>query len=247
MAQLSPSRVGHRQVSRVYDFQPVRTLAVTIAFITTITVPGVGQRPSCGPTRQPKQLPPASALVDSSAAIMELQAARVLRDSMQFTMLVHAGDSIPLIHAIDSTDHLAAAVIARSVWPQKPAQLWAVRLDVTGGPTPAVAVARATYCPPELTAASSQPVRMTIGIERTTVTSGAYGLPTPPPRLYTVFEIQVTERGDVSNVKLIRSSGYDAIDQQISQHIWQDKYEPALIDGIPIPAVYRTDKNSARP
>jgi hypothetical protein len=190
-----------------------------------------------------------STLLDSAAAINELEAAHVLRDSMQFTLLVLAGDSVPVLHALDSTDELAAQVLARSAWPEKPSDLWAVRVHVTGGAAPAVAVTRATYCPPQ--PASGQPGRMTVGVLRyevVTPTGIRRGLPPPlPPRLHTVFEIHVTALGDVSDVKLITGSGTESVDAEIERQMAQSKYEPALLDGIPVPGVYRTDRTSPRP
>ena len=229
-----------------------RSVAVSFIVITTLagTAPLGAQRADCGPTRQPKQLPTVSTLMDSAAAITELEAAHVVRDSMQFTLLVLAGDSVPVLHALDSTDALAAQVLARSAWPEKPSDLWAVRVHVTGGAAPTLAVTRATYCPPQ--PASGQPVRMVVGVEREErVTTGVIqpGVsPTlRPPHLHTVFEIQVTALGDVSDVKLVTGSGTEAIDAQIARQIAENKYEPALLDGIPVPGVYRTDKRSPRP
>jgi len=232
---------------------PRTLLAVTLTVSISLACAAQlhAQRSTCGPTRRPKELPTVSALMDSSSAFTELEAAKVLRDSMQFTLLMVPGDSIPVVHALDSTDAMAAAVLARSVWPEKPADLWAVRVQVTGGATPALTVSRATYCPPVLTPASGQPVQMLVGVVReqrlTASRSGAPVVPSPPPRLHNVFEIEITERGDVSNVKRITSSGYDAFDQAIARQLAQNKYEPALLDGIPVPAVYRTDNSGPRP
>src|SRR2546428_595383 len=118
----------------------LRSLAVILTVSTTLACAAQlhAQRSTCGPTRRPKELPTVSALMDPSSAFLELKAGNVLRDSMQFTLLMLPGDSIPLVHAIDSTDAMAAAVLARSVWPEKPADLWAVRVHVTGGATPAL-------------------------------------------------------------------------------------------------------------
>jgi outer membrane biosynthesis protein TonB len=57
----------------------------------------------------------------------------------------------------------------------------------------------------------------------------------------------VTALGDVSDVKLITGSGTESVDAEIERQMAQSKYEPALLDGIPLPGVYRTDRTSPRP
>jgi hypothetical protein len=222
------------------------TVTVTLA-ATIVAVPLLAQRPTCAPTRRPKQLPAVSTLVDSNAAIVELETAHAVRDSMRFTLIFPDDDSVPLIHALDSIDNRAAAVIARSLWPQKPDKLWAIRVHVAGGTTPALTLERATYCPPELTAESNQPREIRTEIVAVPSGSGAPGFSHPPRPRATVFEIMVTETGRVRDVRLIASSGSPALDQDIASHNWQLRFEPALIDGLAIPAVYRTDKNTPRP
>jgi len=227
----------------------------SLAVILTATIPLasaaplLAQRSGCGPTSRPKGLPAVSTLMDSSAAIMELRAGDVLRDSMQFTLLMLPGDSIPVIHAIDSTDAMAAAVLARSAWPEKPADLWAVRVHVAGGNTPTLAVTRATYCPPVLTPEAHTLVRMLPVLREQRITSPDPNLPrvvgtSPVPA---IFEIEITPGGEVSNVKLIRSSGSHVFDEQTQRQLAQQKYEPALLDGIPVPMAIRTDKSAPRP
>jgi TonB family protein len=228
----------------------MRASALTVTLAATIVaVPLLAQRPTCGPTRRPKQLPAVSTLVDSSAAIMELGAAHVVRDSMRFTLIFPDDDSIPLIHALDSTDNRAAAVIARSVWRQKPDKLWAIRVRVAGGTTPALTLERATYCPPELTSASKQPVDIRTELVAVPAGSGAPGVSrsTRSTATATVFEIMVTETGTVRDVRLITSSGTPALDQEMASHNRQLRFAPALIDGLAIPALYRTDNNTPRP
>lgn len=229
----------------------MRSLAVTLIAAVTLAsaAPLLAQRSGCGPTRRPKELPAVSALMDSSAAIMELGAANMLRDSMQFTLLMLPGDSIPVIHAIDSTDAMAAEVLARSAWPEKPADLWAVRVHVTGGNTPDLAVTRALYCPPVLTPEAGPAVRMLPELREQRITSPDPNLPrvvgtAPVPA---IFEIEITPRGEVSTVKLIRSSGSQVFDELTKRRLAQQKYEPALLDGIPVPIPLRTDKSAPQP
>ena len=224
-------------------------LSTTLVCATSL----VAQRPSCGPATIPKDLPAVRDIIDSSGALLELQQAKVLRDSMQFTLLVLAGDSIPVVNPLDSTDALAAAVLARTAWPQKSADLWAVRVHVTGGSTPALTISRATYCPPELTPASGPPVRMTpeLGEQRVIdVPAGSprYAhfprvngtAPVPP-----IVEVEITPLGAVHAIKVLRSSGSLVFDKYVKDHLALQTYEPALLDGIPVPAVIRAVKSVA--
>ncbi len=191
-------------------------------------------------------------MVDSSDALSELTAFHALRDSMRFTLVFPEGDAVPLIHPLDITDTLAAAVLARSIWPQKPGDLWAIQVLVTGGSAPALTVQRATYCPPAVKQGSNQPFRTGVGelryqsrdgIQRPGLPPGAHA---PPRRLNAVFEVVVTDTGAVRHVKMISGSGVEAYDQQYEKYVGQLKFDPALIDGLPVEAVYRTDKKSPR-
>jgi hypothetical protein len=168
---------------------------------------------------------------------------------MQFTLVLLPGDSIPLIAPLDSSDAMAAAVLARSVWPKRAGELWGLRVHVTAGATPAVTVSRATYCPPELTPASGPPVRMLPELREERVTSSTANLPrvTGPRPVPTIFEIEVSALGQVSKVRLVRSSGHPTFDSTAAQELERQTYAPALLDGIPVPAVYRTDRKSPRP
>jgi hypothetical protein len=197
-------------------------------------------------------LPAPSGLVDSSDALSELTAFHALRDSMRFTLVFPGGDSVPLIHPLDTTDTLAAAVLARAIWPQKPGDLWAIQVRVSGGSAPSLTVQRAMYCPPAVKQGSNQPFRTGVGelryqsrdgIQRPGLPPGAHA---PPRRLNAVFEVVVTDTGAVRHVKMISGSGVEAYDQQYEKYVGQLKFDPALIDGLPVEAVYRTDKKSPR-
>ena len=245
----------------------MRALAVSLLLSVTVAcaAPLLAQRASCGPAVSPKALPAVSALLDSSSAVMELQAAKVLRDSMQFTLVLLPGDSLPAIAPFDTSDAMAAAVLARSLWPKQAADLWAVRVHLTAGATPALTVSRAIYCPPELTL-GSMPVRRVPEIReersmslsgpgtsaRTIVPGSATSvLVVPAVRgtnpVPTIFEIAVSPLGKVSSVTLVRSSGSDVFDSLTQRQLAQQTYAPALIDGIPVPAVYRTDHGPSAP
>jgi TonB family protein len=183
---------------------------------------------------------------------------------MQFTLVLLPGDSMPAIAPLDSSDAMAAAVLARSVWPKPAAALWGVRVHVSAGATPAVTVSRSTYCPPELTLGST-PVRRVPELreERSmSVTGSGTSMPIVPGSatsmlmvpavrgtnpVPTIFEIAVNPRGQVSRVMLVRSSGSEVFDSVTRRELAQQTYAPALLDGIPVPAVYRTDQGPRAP
>jgi hypothetical protein len=102
----------------------------------------------CAETRIPNELPPASAVVDPAAALTELRQSGALGSDMRFSLLFDDTDSFPRIRPLESTDPKAAIVLMRSIWPQKPSGTWAVRVHVTGGAAPSVALERSIYCPP---------------------------------------------------------------------------------------------------
>ena len=229
----------------------LRILLILALMITAGAASAPAQR-SCGPASLPKDLPAVHEIIDSGGALLELRQANALRDSMQLTLLVLAGDSIPVFQPIDSTDGLAAAVLARVAWPQTPGDLWAVRVHVTGGSAAALTISRAVYCPPVLAPASGPPVEM-MPVLRERVVTVPSGSPGYAPSLFprvrgtppvpAVFEVEINPMGAVDSVKMVRSSGSDVFDKYVREHLARQMYEPALLDGIPVPAVIRAGKN----
>jgi hypothetical protein len=230
----------------------LRFRITTVALLSLLTRSASAQRSDCGPTQHPKQLPAPSGLIDSSNALSELTAFHALRDSMRFTLVFPEGDSVPLIHPLETADTLAAAVLARATWPQKPGELWAIQVRVRGGSAPALTVHRSTYCPPAVKEDANQPFRTGVGELRYQSRDGIQrpGLPpgthVPPRTLHAVFEVVVTDTGAVRYVKMISGSGVEAYDHQYGIYVGQLKFDPALIDGLPVEAIYRTDKKSPR-
>jgi len=217
----------------------------TLALLTALAIPSslLGQRKGCGETKKPTQLPSVSVLLDSTDAIVELQQFNVLRDEMRFSLLFDKTDSLPKVRALDSTDAKAALVLARSMWPKKPSDVWAVRVHVVGGASPALTLERAMYCPPSLRPGSNPPIRIVVGPiqEQRARVPAVRG----PPTSF-VLEILVAETGDVVNVRVAQSSGAASLDEELQRRMMQQHFEPALIDGFPVRAIYRTDGHSPR-
>jgi hypothetical protein len=221
----------------------MRLLAVTVALIATVLASSSlsGQNKGCEETRNPKQLPPARDVLDSADAILELKEANLLADDMRFSLLFEASDSFPRVRLLETIDPRAAIVLLRSIWPQKPSEPWAVRVHVVGGSTPSLTLERSIYCPPTPESGSRFPTPILVQTRP--------GDRRPPPgtqRVHIRFEALIDEGGVPSNVRITQSSGMSDLDDEILKQ-WQGRrFHPALIDGEPIRALWRTDGQSPR-
>ena len=221
----------------------MRLLAVTVALIATVLASSSlsAQNKGCEETRNPKQLPPARDIIDSADAILELKQANLLADDMRFSLLFEGSDSFPRVRLLETTDPTAAMVLLRSIWPQKPSEPWAVRVHVVGGSTPSLTLERSIYCPPTPESGSPFPTRIAVQMQP--------GDRRPPPgtrRIHIRLEALIDEGGVPSNVRITQSSGMSDLDDEILKQ-WQGRrFHPALIDGEPIRAVFRTDGQSPR-
>ena len=220
-----------------------RPLAVTVALIATVVTSSSlsAQNKGCEETRNPKQLPPARDVLDSADAILELKEANLLTDDMRFSLFFEGSDSFPRVRLLETTDPRAAIVLLRSIWAQKPAEPWAVRVHVVGGATPALTLERSIYCPPTPESGSPFPTRIAVQMKP--------GDRRPPPgtqRVHIRLEALIDEGGVPSNVRITQPSGMSDLDDEILKQ-WQGRrFHPALIDGEPIRAVFRTDGQSPR-
>ena len=206
----------------------MRSLAVTIALISVAAVasPLVAQRRECAETTIPKTLPPAHEIIDSADAF-----------SLVFTDV----DSFPRVTPLMGADVQAALVLLRSVWPEKPSGTWALRVHVVGGASPSLAVERSIYCPPSPEQAGVFPKRILVEVRQ--------GDHKPPPgigRVHIRLEAEIDETGNVLSVSVTQSTGMTDLDNQIVQDWQQRRFKPALIDGRPIRALYRTERASPR-
>ena len=130
----------------------MRSLAVTTALIAIAVAPPPlsAQRKDCKETKSPKQLPAVSTVLDSARAINDLTPFTSPTGGMLFSLAFPEHDSLPLVQPIAAPDSAAVAILAGSVRPQKPAQLWGIRVRVAQTPSPALTLERSTYCPPAL-------------------------------------------------------------------------------------------------
>jgi TonB family protein len=222
----------------------MRLLAVSVALITTVTPPLIAQTQQCAETTIPKTLPPAHEMVDSANAIAELGAFHRLSGHMLFSVVFTDADSVPSVSALEGADAQAALVLLRSVWPQKPTGTWALRVRVVADSatgTASLALERSIYCPP-IPVRTLGPVRE----QRVVTRAGAY-VPAPgEARLPVEVEVSIDEAGNVTRARVTQSSDMAELDNDVVQDWLTRKFKPALIDGRPIRALYRTDKHSPK-
>lgn len=215
----------------------MRSLAVTLACFTLAAVPStsLAQQRKCGDAQNPKHLPAPSALVDSARAMAELQPLGVPREGIVFSLLFNEADSLPAVRLLEVPDAEALMVFAGTVRPQKPAGAWAVRVRVRGGPTPGLTLERSVYCPPVAIPKSvtSAPMRLEV--------RAADVMPSMNRPTQITVEVLVAATGEPLSVRLVESTGLADGDAEITR-LWEARsFLPALIDGRPISALYRTD------
>jgi hypothetical protein len=220
----------------------MRYLAVTLALLATTTgsSPLVAQQRSCAGTRLPKLLPPPGALLDSAKALADFASLVGAHDQMLFSLRYLENDSLPSVRMLEGANMQAALILSRSLRPQSPSGLRAVRVRVTGGASPTLTIERSTYCPPvpEPRADGGYPSAVLVQIQP--------GDRVPTGRARVALELLVAETGQVLRSKLIESSGMTDFDEQITREFETRRFRPALLDGLPIPGVYRTDGQSPR-
>lgn len=215
----------------------MRLLAVTLACLTLAAVPSTlpAQQRQCGDAQNPKQLPAASALIDSARAMAELEPLGVPREGIVFSLLFNEADSLPVVRLLEVADADALVLFASTVRPQKPAGVWAVRVRVRGGPTPGLTLERSVYCAPVPTPelAARFPIRLEARV--------ADVMPSFNRATKITVEVLVAATGEVLTVRLIESTGLGDVDAEITRRWEARTFLPALIDGRPISALYRTD------
>jgi len=199
------------------------------------------QHKDCAETRHPKQLPAVSTIVDSAAALAHLLELDSLRGDMRFSLLFDEVDSLPFIRPLDDANPRAGMTLLHWVVPEKPTETWAVRVHVVGGASPSLTIERSIFCPPRPLNASSS----FTGIEFRLFAGDT--LPGSESRNVRVrFEALISEDGVPLNVRLLQSSGREDLDNEIRRQLAGVLFHPALLDSIPIQALYRTDGHSPR-
>jgi len=216
-----------------------------LALLAALAIPSslLGQRKGCGETKYPKHLPSPRELIDSAGAIAALKASDRLSDAMLFSLLYTETDSLPHVRSLEGADPQAALVLLRSVRSQKPSGTWAVRVRIVAGASPALMLERSIYCPPV-----PLPGPHPEGIPVRVLVEPRPGDRLPPAgRTRIDFEALVGEDGMPLRVRMLQSSGMSDFDEQVTREWEQRQFQPALLDGAPIQALYRTDGLAPRP
>lgn len=215
----------------------MRLAAVISAFLATSAgVPSlIAQERHCAAATTPKALPAPSALVDSAGVLAAVGEGIAASEEMMFSLLFTPTDSFPIARPVGASYARAAEVLSRHVRPQPPNDFWAVRVRVVAGATPALTLERAVYCPAEPTPESYIPLRGLFEIRT------GDQMPSRNRRLSLVLEIAVDETGYPTTVRMIRGTGMREFDAELVRQWERRRFLPALLDGTPIPSVFRTD------
>jgi hypothetical protein len=214
----------------------MRSVAVILtAVVVAVPASLLAQQRNCSDTRNPKNLPPPSALLDSARAIAEWTPLGFPMEGMVFSLLYRERDSFPTIRPIDPNDDQAAVVLSGAMNPQKSKQMWAVRVVVSGPPGPTITLARATYCPPAIVATA--PGARSFVVQR----RAGDQIPAAGRRLQFVVEVGVSEDGAVTTTRMAKPSGVQEFDEQTMLEWQSRRFLPALLDGLPIESWYRSD------
>jgi len=212
----------------------MRMPAVSLALLLlAVPVAATAQQRRCSDTKNPKNLPAVSALVDSTRAIREL--GEIPAEGMLFSLLYSEQDSFPRTSVLVAPTEQAGVVLSQSLLAQKPDKMWAVRVRVTGGATPALTLERSTYCPPMVEPSTRQLERFSVQLQR------GDRMPPPSGNVRITAEMVVQETGVPAAVRLLQQSGIRELDDQFLAHWQLQRFYPALVDGIAIPAWYRSN------
>ena len=209
----------------------------------------------CADTKFPPELPAPSAFVDSVHAMNDLAAFAAPSQPMVFSVVFNEGDSVAHVRALDQRDAAAAVSLANYVRREAPGELWAFRIRIAGGDTPALTLERSKYCPPVWRSGD-----MPYAAARSATITGSVAVEGNPPPLpqsgpsTTVMqgsmipvEAIIAVDGRVIVARVTRPSGNSETDARIVHDMMRRKFGPAKLDGQPIQAVYRSGGESPRP
>jgi hypothetical protein len=223
----------------------MRATAVWLTLCATAIAPLAAQDKSCEETRYPPQLPAPSALVDSAHAIADLVSFASSKP-MVFSLVFNKGDSVPHVRALDKSDVAAAQVLVNYIRHQTAAEMWAIRIHVAGGATPALTLERSHYCPP-------RPLSGDGRIHAATVQTGGRTLFRTGPDASlgrgrdVLYEALVATDGHVLFARILNPSNTSEADADVQQTIQRQRFRPALLDDEPVVALFRPGGGSPRP
>jgi TonB family protein len=221
----------------------MRPHVITLALAATLLASSAlfAQDKNCRETRNPKHLPAANEVVDSAAALAALAQSNTLAADMRFSLLLVASSPLPHVRPLEGTETAAAATLMRALRPQKPGDTWAVRVHISGGASPSLTIERSIFCPPQpLADMSAGPRRVDVRVRAGDV------IPMTDRPIRVRIEALIDEDGMPTNVRVTQSTGIADLDDETLRLWEQRRFHPALLDGQPIQALFRTDGESPR-
>lgn len=198
---------------------------------------------TCSAVTPAKSLPAVSALIDSAAVLASLAAVAPPDAETWVLSLGYARQSSParvrwVSPEAGPEDVLALVAERTAPGPRDVAEPWAVRLRFSFGGQPNVRVESAVFCPPIPVPGSGSGVGS--GIVRVEAASGDR-MPTPGTRIRLVTEARILESGGIVEARVVRGSGIRDLDDTALRHLQSMRFLPALLDGVPVEAIYRSD------
>jgi len=222
-------------------------------FIVNVSV-GLGQEPKrrCRDADWPKRLPALDAVLDS-AALFDLVDTSSASDTASIVVsILYKEDGTAVVRLLEPTaapSPLGTFLVQnlgrglRRLPPPSP--LGALRVRMRAGPGRAGSVERSIYCPPAPApgpgpgAASGFPQTM-----RVEVLPG--DRPPASGRVRVDVQTLIDEIGNVTDVRLLSTSGLREIDESILVEQRRRVFLPATIDGVPVSSWTRSNGSSMR-
>ena len=231
----------------------ILSVIATLAFSAVARLDAQGVK-GCADTKYPPELPASSAFVDSAHAMNDLAAFAAPSQPMVFSVVFNEGDSVAHVRALDQRDAAAAVSLANYVRREAPGALWAFRVRIAGGDTPALTLERSKYCPPVSRAGDMPYIAGRVAVTGSVAMEGN-PVPVPPPAPSTTVmqgsmipvEAIIAVDGRVIVARATRPTGDPETEARIVRDMMRRKFEPAKLDGQPIEAVYRSGGESPRP
>jgi hypothetical protein len=167
---------------------------------------------------------------------------------MVFSLVFEQGDSVPHIRALDKNDAAAALALVNYVRHQPAAELWAIRVLIAGGDKPELTLERSQYCPPRPLKAGGEIRSTTVPTQSTGRTLLRTGPDAMGGRGVSVdYEALVAVDGHVITAHVLRASNSGESNTDVIRMVQQQRFQPALLDGEPQTALFRSGGESPRP
>jgi len=226
-------------------------LVLISLFIVNVSI-GFGQEPKrhCRAADWPKRLPALDAVLDS-AALFDLVDTSSASDTTSIVVsILYKEDGTAVVRLLEPTaapSPLGTFLLQnvsrglRRLPPPSP--LGALRVRMRAGPGRAGTVERSVYCPP---AAAPLPGAVS-GIPQTMRVEVLPGdRPPTAGRVRVDVQTLIDEIGNVTDVRLLSTSGLRELDESIVAEQRRRIFLPATIDGVPVSSWTRSNGSSMR-